>query len=71
MVKLWSAQKAYFDQMWTDVAYHWSVSLNNRREAHLQLSFGMTGSFHDGLGLLTPRYEEFVVIHIGYHIIHL
>lgn len=59
------------DQVGTNIGDHRSVTLHNRWEPHLQLSFGVASPFHDGLGLLTPRDKVLVLIHVGHHLIHL
>lgn len=49
---------------------HRRVSLHHRRESHFQLGFGVSCSFHDVLGLLTPGDKVLVLVNIGHHIIH-
>lgn len=49
---------------------HRRVSLHHWRESHFQLGFGVSCSFHDVLGLLTPGDKVLVLVNIGHHVIH-
>lgn len=63
--------RTYFDEMRANLGDHGRVPLHHWRKPHLQLCFSMARSLHYGLGLFTPWNKVFVIVDVGYDVIHL